>query len=109
MLGDDWDGKSTEAMNRYDNKGSKATKREIHSRYSEACREWHPGADISGGMREQPPVQACELTDGDEEERGRGGTTLVIGSLAAAGRVDVINRNCTCSREPLMALNLHQA
>lgn len=33
MLRDDWDGRSAEAMNRYDNKGSKATKREIHSSY----------------------------------------------------------------------------
>lgn len=36
------------------------------------------------------PVHSCALTDGDEDERGgaegirNGGTTLVIGSLAAA-------------------------
>lgn len=59
-------------MNRYDDKGSKATNGEIHSRYSEACREWHPGAVISGGTWEQPPVQACEVTDGDEEREDEG-------------------------------------
>lgn len=68
----------------------------------------------SAGAFGSDPVHPCELTVGDEEERGlegirNGGTTLVIGSLAAAAQVDVINRNCTCSREPLMALNLHQA
>lgn len=48
----------------------------------------------------------------ERRRRGRGirmeGTTLVIGSLATVGWVEVINRNCPCSREPLMALNLHQ-
>lgn len=52
MLGDDWDGKSAEAVTRYDNKGSEAATREIHSRKSEACRERYPGADISGSMWE---------------------------------------------------------
>ncbi len=98
------------------------------SRYSEAClgglggllgmpQCWHQ-------QRQSNPHRAPWTTKGgrEEEEKGGarrredggggdkdGGTTLVIGSLATVGSVDVINRNCTCSREPLMALNLHQA
>lgn len=61
------------------------------------------------------PLSPVSQGVGYEERRRRGrgirmeGTTLVIGSLATVGWVEVINRNCPCSREPLMALNLHQA
>lgn len=100
------------------------------SRYSEA----HRGGGGLGGLvgmlrcwhqqRQSNPHRAPRATKGGREEEERegqggekmegggdkdGGTTLVIGSLATVGWVDVINRNCTCSREPLMALNLHQA
>lgn len=61
-----------------------------------------------GGREEEEKGGARRREDGGGGDKD-GGTTLVIGSLATVGWVDVINRNCTCSREPLMALNLHQA
>lgn len=65
-------------------------------------------------QRQSPVNQRLGQRKKRRERRGGGGVkdggpTLVIGSLAAAGWVDVINRNCTCSREPLMVLNVHQA
>ncbi len=59
------------------------------------------------GREEEEKGGARKRGDGGGGDKD-GGTTLVIGSLATVGRVDVINRNCTCSREPLMAFNLHQ-
>lgn len=62
---------------------------------------------IKGGREEGDKGRARRRDDGGGGDKDGG--TLVIGSLATAGWVDVINGNCTCSREPLMALNLHQA
>lgn len=65
------------------------------------------GYTSNGGWEEEERGGAKKREGGGGGDKN-GGTTLVIRSLATVGWVDVINRNCSWSRELLMALNLHQ-
>lgn len=115
-----WEHRSGEWVSRASRQLGWKSKRQTDSQIFFPVGPSGPSAEISRGSRnresrikkgwreEEDKGQPRRREDGGGGDKD-GGTTLVIGSLDTLGWVDVINGNCTCSREPLMALNLHQA